>query len=134
MGGRRLVGRIGTWRAAHTGLCPTHYVRENEPTLRLKGVEDVEVNLGSLLSVKVRRARKQTGRKRPVLSEKPRQKRGYGEPRCRLAGPGMHKQARASCHTNRALRSSGSQPGGRSHFGPSLCSRVRSPSRNISTG
>ena len=33
-------------------------------SFRLKGVEDVEVNLGSLLSVKVRRARKQASRKR----------------------------------------------------------------------
>ena len=43
------------------GRCPRLVTLRS---FRLKGVEDVEVNLGSLLNVKVRRARKQASRKR----------------------------------------------------------------------
>ena len=48
-------------RCVTPGGCPRLVTLRS---FRLKGVEDVEVNLGSLLSVKVRRARKQASRKR----------------------------------------------------------------------
>ena len=48
-------------RCVTPGCCPRLVPLRS---FRLKGVEDVEVNLGSLLNVKVRRARKQASRKR----------------------------------------------------------------------